>query len=187
MTRDELLVAVREIAGEQRAETFSEAVELAIDLGVREIIETGCWRGSVTDGGSTLILAMLARHNSGTLTSYELEPRHIELARAKTSEYAGNCRFVCGDSVSNLREMITPIRMAYLDSYDYFEGQYEASQQHMLSEVEAILPKFEYPAILLLDDCDLPLGGKAGLAAPFLEQRGWTLRRLAYQRLYFHE
>jgi len=81
-----------------------------------------------------------------------------------------------------------PIDLLYLDSFDYPEGPddalRDASQQHCRNELEAALPFLAPSAIVLIDDGDLPGGGKPRLAKERLAQLGWTCVLDEYQTLW---
>lgn len=187
MNTPELIDRIRQLAGCQRDKSFPVAAQYAIDHGFRHFIETGCYRGIDGDGQSTVILGMLAKHSKGLLHSYELNPDCIKRAEAKACEYLENIQFICGDSVESLSRRIMDIQFAYLDSYDFSAENPMPSQRHQIAEVGAILGKMTRPGLILLDDCDLPHGGKGGLCVPFLEERGWKLIHKDYQRIYVRE
>lgn len=58
------------------------------------------------------------------------------------------------------------------------------SQEHQLKELELALPHMEQGGIILLDDCDLPGGGKGRLSKEYLSEIGATCILDAYQSLW---
>lgn len=169
----------------ERELTFRRACELARDRGMTQIVETGCMRSTTTpnpDGCSTLILGQLAREIGARLTSIDIEPAHVAIASEITKGLDVN--FAVSDSVYALSARASPIDFLYLDSYDWEEEAYMPCQLHQLAELGAAWGKLTALAIVLLDDCTLPHGGKSGLSRMFLLQRGWKLLTSSYQELW---
>lgn len=182
MTLDETLTS---FATSSRLATFSEACRLAAQIGAREIVETGCMRTDRMpnpDGSSTCILGTLARDLKTRLMSIDNAIGHIEDARRYCAELPVD--FNCFDSVRALSTRMRVIDFLYLDSYDFNEARYLDAQTHQLAELGAAFGKLNPRAIVLIDDCDLPRGGKSGLSRHFLALRGWTLRMNMYQQLW---
>ena len=94
-----------------------------------------------------------------------------------------NLHFVCSDSVSFLQNFGKTIDFLYLDSYDFDVDNPFPSQHHHLLEISAAYPFLNENSIVLIDDCDLPHGGKGKLAIQFLMQRGWQVLMSGYQVL----
>ena len=90
-------------------------------------------------------------------------------------------RFVQSDSVSFLASFNKPIDLLYLDSYDFVESDPLPSQQHHLNEIMAAYPFLHENSIVMIDDCDLPHGGKGALAIEYLLMRGWKIYAKHYQ------
>lgn len=63
-------------------------------------------------------------------------------------------------------------------------GIIETSQRHAEREMLAALPLLHPRSLVLIDDADLPGGGKARLARKVLTEAGWTCRLDAYQTLW---
>jgi hypothetical protein len=61
------------------------------------------------------------------------------------------------------------------------------SQQHCLNEVQAALPLIHDRTVILIDDSDLPGGGKPGLAKRELEENGYICVMNKYQSLWTKE
>jgi len=93
---------------------------------------------------------------------------------------------VVSDSINYLREFAEPVDFLYLDSYDYSKTDIEvqrASQQHHLDEFKAIENKLHDNSVVLIDDCNLPGGGKGKLLVEYMTANGWHLLKDAYQVL----
>ena len=76
------------------------------------------------------------------------------------------------------------IDLLYLDSYDYDKRDPEvikASQEHHLNEVKAAESNLHDKSVILIDDCNLPGGGKGRLVIDYLLERGWQVVMSKYQ------
>lgn len=177
-----LLGEIGRRAGTVRRDTFVKAADLAMGMGVKEIVETGCYRGIDGDGQSTLIFTELADFLKGRLISVDLNPEHVERAKAKVP--GGPREIICRDSVEYLSHRTTEIGLLYLDSYDYYHGDPLPSQIHQVAEIGAAWAKLTPKAIVLLDDCNIPGGGKGLFTEKFLLERGFTLVADSYQKLF---
>lgn len=180
-----LLERIAELAEPLRAPTFVKAAEFILTLDNPIIVETGCFRGCTGDGQSTLILALLAKEKNGELLSFELNIGHIEEAEKHLGELGYIVCFVQGDSADTLtRYSPDGIHFAYLDSYDFEEHKALDAQNHQVKEVQILLPKMAQHSAILIDDCDLPLGGKGGLSIPLIIKAGYKETATAYQRFF---
>lgn len=177
---------VYELAGDQRRATFVKAAEFVLSLQSPVIIETGCYRGAACDGQSTLVMAILARETNGSFTSFELHQHNIDKARQLLSDngLSSYANFVIGDSAVTLRQFDRKISFAYLDSYDFEEHKYIDAQSHQLMEFGALLPKMDKTSAILLDDCDLPRGGKGGLSVSAIKASGYIEAMSDYQKFF---
>lgn len=174
--------------GDFRKETWKAAVRTVRQYALRNLVETGCFRGTDADGWSTIILARLAKDVGGRLDSYEINRENIATAKS-VLQSVGLSNFVTfheGDSVLNLARRTQAIDFAYLDSFDCGEGpDYGPCQKHQLAEFEAVLPLFNPKAAVLLDDHIPATGGKTKLTIQRLESLGWQNLATGYQVLYF--
>lgn len=180
---------IRKLTTPDRVESFCKAAQRILDTGTKNLIETGCYRGSGPDGSSTLVLAFIA-HAAGTkLHSYELDPNNIACARAALAKQGMEnvVEFHQGDSITNLALRTEPIGFAYLDSYDCGLDSHLKSQEHQLAELEAVLPRLEKRATILLDDHVPIKGGKTRLSMRKLQARGFLNQHCGYQLLYTTE
>jgi hypothetical protein len=180
----------------RRYQTMSTALELLLERSDRNriIAETGCVRerNDYSAGYSTVLFGeFLARHG-GRLHTVDLSVKNIATCRRLTKRYASQTTYHVGDSVGFLaswqRQQAGPIDLLYLDSFDYPESPddplRDASQQHCRNELEAALPALAASAVVLIDDGDLPGGGKPKLAKERLAQLGWTCVLDDYQTLW---
>jgi predicted O-methyltransferase YrrM len=182
---------------DRRSATFRRAFELLLERtgALRQIVETGCVRekNDFSAGYSTVLFGEFLSRYGGRLESVDVNPRNVELCRKLTGRFTNLITVNLGDSVDFLRAWPhshpkTPIDLLYLDSLDYpiapKDGPREPSQQHCLAELEAALPSLAPAAIVLIDDADLPGGGKARLARERLSQMSWRCVLDDYQTLW---
>lgn len=52
---------------------------------------------------------------------------------------------------------------------------------HHCREIIAAYPWLTPHSVVMIDDCDLPYGGKGKLAIEYLTNRGWVIFRSGYQ------
>jgi hypothetical protein len=95
--------------------------------------------------------------------------------------YMDHITFVESDSVQFLKEFDKEIDFLYLDSFDYEKENPLPSQEHHLKEIQVVYNKLKPESIVMIDDCDLPGGGKGRLAIDFLTARGWKVVFKSYQ------
>ncbi len=170
-----------------RYKTFHSALKLMKKRNVQTIVETGTerWQDSNYcfdgDGGSTIIFANWAKDNGAKMFSVDIDPTHIKYAANNTKEYVDNLSLVLSDSVAFLQNFPTKIDFLYLDSYDYDEKNPDPAQQHCLREIIAAEDKLSPDSIIMIDDCNIPGGGKGYLAIQYLLSRGWFLYKNFHQ------
>jgi hypothetical protein len=184
-----------------RSVTFREAIELLCERTSgenRTIVETGCVRerNDYSAGYSTVIFAGLVERFGGHVHTVDLSARNMALCRRVTRRWSQLISYNVGDSAQYLRAWPAatqgqPIDLLYLDSWDYplaagsdGDGSRAASQVHCLAELEAALPSLHEASLVLIDDGDLPGGGKPLLAKRRLAELGWTRVIDAYQTLW---
>ncbi len=160
-----------------RYETFKTALQLLSKRNVKTIVETGTARCGDTnfdgDGGSTILFGHWATAHQAKMYSVDISPRHLEIARAVTKPYWNNLELALDDSVHFLKHFNGTIDFLYLDSYDYDENNPLPPQEHALKEVLAAYDKLTDTSIIMIDDCNIPGGGKGKKAIEFLENVGW--------------
>lgn len=161
-----------------RFNSFSKAINLAIERNVKIIVETGTarepdnWHG---DGLSTILFGHFCQTFDSRLWTCDIEGEHIEMSRKLSQEYADRITYVVGDSVTFLHNFEGKIDFLYLDSFDSKLEQMEASQQHNLNELKASEDKIHEGTIILIDDYYPQRHGKGGLSVPYLQDKGWKL------------
>lgn len=175
----------RILSSDKRYVTFRYVLDLMTERKVKTIVETGTARYGGTncagDGCSTLIWGTWAKQTGACVYSVDVDPQAIKESRNACGPNKKNIKFVCSDSVAFLEQFNKPIDFLYLDSYDFEISNPEASQQHHLKEIAAAFPLLHENSIVMIDDCDLPYGGKGKLAIQYLLDRGWMIALSAYQ------
>ncbi|MBD5634147.1 MAG: class I SAM-dependent methyltransferase [Candidatus Eremiobacteraeota bacterium] len=180
-----------------RSITFGEAIAVLCERtgADRTIVETGCVRerNDYSAGYSTVVFAQLVESYGGHVYTVDLSRRNMDLCRRITRRYAKHITYGVDDSIAYLSRWATtcagrPIDLLYLDSWDYpiaeDDGSRAASQRHCLGELEAALPFLHARSLVLIDDGDLPGGGKPLLAKRRLSDLGWICLVDAYQTLW---
>lgn len=169
---------------DKRYASFSLILELLEHRKAKTLIETGtarlgdCFWG---DGGSTIIFGDWASQNQAILSSVDINPNAINTAQNFTQAYSQNICFFCQDSIDFLANFEEPIDFLYLDSYDFDFNNPHPSQNHHLLEIQAAYPRLHRNSIVMVDDCDLPHGGKGALIIQFLMEKGWIIVFKGYQ------
>ena len=182
-----------------RFATFSRALELLLERSGsnRAIVETGCVRekNDFSAGYSSVLFGEFLERYGGHLHSVDISERNVVICRKLMRRYARFATVYQSDSIAFLRDWPrlsgdAPIDLLYLDSLDYpvyNEFPREESQQHCLGELEAALSSLSTNAIVLIDDSDLPGGGKPLLAKQRLAELGWHNEIDGYQTLWIRE
>jgi predicted O-methyltransferase YrrM len=186
---DERYLRYRIHPSNSRYETIKTALELMEQRRVKTIVETGTARyggaNFASDGGSTIIYSHYARDHRCQFYSVDINPDSLEVARRAVARalrgIGKNLHFVAQDSVEFLRDFPGQIDFLYLDSYDFDANDPQPSQLHHLREIEAAYPHLTHDTIILIDDCDLPQGGKGKLVIEFLLEKGWKILQSSYQ------
>lgn len=147
------------------------------------IIETGCQRQEedVGAGMSTSLFAEYISRYGGELISVDLVLEHLVRAATYVKKWPeAKVKFAHSDSLLFLREYRSHCDLVYLDSLDYPIGaeagdvqKQKAAQEHCLNELIAIWPALNSQSIVLLDDNQLPGGGKPALAKQYLVDHHW--------------
>jgi len=160
-----------------RYKTFHEALRLISERNVQIIVETGTARCGDTnfdgDGGSTILFAHWAYNHNAQFYSVDNNETHIEIASKVVVPYKNNISFALSDSAIFLQNFDKQIDFLYLDSWDYSEKDPLPAQIHNLKEVMAAYDKLTNTSIIMIDDCNIPGGGKGKLAIEWLLERGW--------------
>jgi len=174
----------------RRRDTFRIVLALLEERGARTLVETGIARQGLEntrgDGGSTVVFGLWAKENSAHLDSVDIDASAVaEASRAIDDLDLRNYVSVhVGDSVQYLSEFKNQVDFLYLDSYDYSRKDteiQERSQQHHLKEFQAIEDRLHGGTVVLIDDCNLPGGGKGKLVIEYMLSNRWKLFHFAYQ------
>ncbi len=149
------------------------------------MVETGTSRnGDLNcegDGCSTLIFGNYARNNGNTFYSVDIDKEALANAKKALREAEPFVYLVEHDSIEFLQNFPTTIDFLYLDSFDFEIDNPTPSQEHHLKEIIAAYPHLGTHSVVMIDDCDLPHGGKGTLAIEFLVNRGWKILKKGYQ------
>jgi predicted O-methyltransferase YrrM len=175
--------------GNCRYVTMQYALQLMEERNAQTIVETGTARYGTryfdSDGGSTIIFSEWARDHQAEFYSIDLSSMNLSAAKDAValyvSDYPDNIHYICSDSIAYLGTFNRPIDFLYLDSFDYELDDPVPSQQHHLKEIKAVYPFLTDTTIIMIDDCDLPGGGKGKLVIEYLLERGWKIVKNHYQ------
>ena len=169
-----------------RFSTFYLVLHMMHERNAKVLVETGCMRlqGKIAytgDGGSTIIFGHWAQLHNAQLYTVDISDNNIHNAQELTKSYHENIHFFVSDSVQFLASFDKQIDFLYLDSFDFEENNPLPSQEHHLKEIQAAYDKLSPHAIIMIDDCALPHGGKGKLAIQFLLSKGWRIIAKHYQ------
>jgi predicted O-methyltransferase YrrM len=174
----------------KRRDTLRAVLDLLDQRNAKNLVETGAARGGLAkskgDGASTVVFGLWASQHDAHLHSVDIDPAATEEAGNAVRELGlqDSVTLVTSDSVAFLESYDKPVDFLYLDSYDYHKTDsaiQQASQQHHLKEIEAIEQRLHDDTVILIDDCDMPNGGKGKLVIDKLTKRGWQVYLSAYQ------
>ena len=174
----------------KRRDTLREVLRLLGERGATTLLETGVARmgleKSKGDGASTIVFGLWAKQNDAHLCSVDIDPEATERAGQAVAkmDLSDSVTLVTSDSVAYLDEFTDMVDFLYLDSYDYHKTDtaiQTASQAHHLKEIEAIEGCLHEDTVILIDDCDMPNGGKGKLVIERLTANGWKVHMSEYQ------
>lgn len=169
------------IKSSQRFHSFKAALNIILQRGFGNIVETGTTR-MVDDWGagmSTYLFGDFAKHYGKHVWTVDILSSAIEICKKVTEEFKDQITYTVGDSVKFLESFESQIDLLYLDSMDCpIEVQADspdllASQNHQLAELKAAWEKLSYHPVILLDDNWFSNGGKAKLSKEFLQQKDY--------------
>ncbi len=170
---------------DKRFVTMNYVLQLMNQRKVRTIVETGTARNGECncrgDGCSSPIWGQWANRNKALVYSVDIDPQAINCSSAACTSYSKRMKFAMSDSVEFLENFNKPIDFLYLDSYDFDSANPTPSQEHHLKEIIAAYPHLHKKSIIMIDDCDLPHGGKGMLAIQYLLDKGWKIGLSGYQ------
>lgn len=174
----------------KRRDTLNEVLRLMDERNAKTLVETGVARMGLAkskgDGASTIVFGLWANKNDAHLYSVDIDPEATKRAGEAVSEMglSDSVTLVTSDSVAYLDEFTDTVDFLYLDSYDYHKTDtaiQTASQEHHLKEIKAIEGCLHDDTIILIDDCDMPNGGKGKLVIERLTAQGWKVHMSEYQ------
>lgn len=174
----------------KRRDTLREVLRLLDERGAKTLVETGVARmgleKSKGDGASTIVFGFWAKQNDAHLYSVDIDPEATERAGQAVTDMdlSDSVTLVTSDSVAYLDEFTDMVDFLYLDSYDYHKSDtaiQTASQDHHLKEIKAIEGCLHEDTVILIDDCDMPNGGKGKLVIERLTANGWKVHMSEYQ------
>lgn len=175
----------------KRRDTFKKSLLLLDRTKAKMIIETGTsregLRGTKSNGAATIVFGKWAKHNGAVVHSVDINERSIAKAQKEVNDQglAESVRIHHSDSVAFLNKFTEPVDFLYLDSYDYSDDREVQikSQEHHLKEFLAIEDLLHQNSIVLIDDCDLPNGGKGKLVVDYMLKKDWRILMNEYQIL----
>ena len=179
----------------KRRITFLKTLEFLSQTNAKIIIETGTSRhgldGARSQGAATIVFGKWAQQNNATLHSVDISEDSVNVAAIEVQNQglSENVNIHLSDSVEFLMNFEHKVDFLYLDSYDYNEDPdiQLKSQLHHLNEFKAIENKLHHNSIVLIDDCDLPGGGKGKLVIEYMKANSWVIVLVNYQVLLVHK
>jgi len=175
----------------KRRDTFLKVLELLEKIKAKVIIETGTSReglhGSKSNGAATIVFGKWAKKNNAFVHSVDISEKSVAAAQKEVDnqDLNSNLKIHLSDSIAFLENYKEPVDFLYLDSYDYDNDPkvQVKSQIHHLKEFEAIENQLHENTIVLIDDCDLPNGGKGKLVVEYMLKKDWKILMKEYQIL----
>jgi len=166
--------------GMDRFYTFKIAMNYYLQYEGKIIVETGTQR-QLHDWGagcSTSLIGKFISEFSPNSKLYSVDISHLNVQISKEiccQNYQSYINWHAEDSITFLKNFNQKIDFLYLDSYDWFpeEPGLTECQKHQLEEMKASLDKMNEKSVILLDDNDLPKGGKSRLTKEFLADNNW--------------
>ncbi len=174
----------------KRRDTLREVLRLLDERNATTLLETGVARmgleKSKGDGASTIVFGLWSKQNDAHLYSVDIDPEATKRAGVAVDAMGlgDSVTLVTSDSVAYLDDFTDTVDFLYLDSYDYHKTDtaiQTASQDHHLKEIKAIEGCLHDDTVILIDDCDMPNGGKGKLVIERLTTQGWKVHMSEYQ------
>ena len=175
----------------KRRDTFLRTMDLLKTTKAKLLIETGTSReglkGAKSNGAATIVFGKWAKENGAFIHSVDININSVDNAQ-KEVDNQGLEQWVKihhSDSLKFLNDFNDKVDFLYLDSYDYSSDPevQKKSQQHHLNEFLAIENQLHENSVVLIDDCDLPNGGKGKLVIDYMLKKGWKIHKESYQVL----
>jgi len=179
----------------KRRDSFRKTLTLLDSIKAKTIVETGTSReglhGAKSNGAATIVFGKWAKNNGAILHSVDISEKSIENSQMEVDKQglSSVVHLHLSDSLEFLKKFDRAIDFLYLDSFDYSDdiAIQKQSQEHHLKEFQLVEDKLHKKSIVLIDDCDLPNGGKGKLAIEYMEGKGWKKYMDAYQVLLVRE
>lgn len=179
----------------KRRDTFKKVLQLLDSIDAKVLVETGTSReglnGAKFQGAATIVFGKWAKENDALLDSVDISEESVRVAQIEVNAQKLNkhVKIHTSDSLIFLRKFNQKVDFLYLDSYDYSSdvSVQQKSQEHHLLEFVAIEDQLHEDSIVLIDDCDLPGGGKGKKVIEFMKSKGWKVLMNEYQVLLVHE
>lgn len=175
----------------KRRNTFQLVLKIISERNAKILVETGTSReglkGTKSNGSATFVFGKWAKINNAKLFSVDISEDSIKNAKKMITSEGLNeyVDFQLSDSVKFLAKFDKQVDFLYLDSYDYSNDKEVqiASQIHHLNEFKAIENQLHSKTVVLIDDCDLPGGGKGKMVVEYMLTKGWYVELSEYQIL----
>ncbi len=175
----------------KRRNTFLKTLELLDGIKAKTIIETGTSRkglhGAKSNGAATIVFGKWAKLHNAHVHSVDISEESVKnaLKEVKAQGLESHVTLHLSDSIAFLKDFNEKVDFLYLDSYDYSnDPQVQIkSQLHHLVEFKAIESRLHENSIVLIDDCDLPNGGKGRMVVEYMLGKDWKILMKAYQIL----
>ncbi len=175
-----------------RRDTFVETLRLLEQRNGKLIVETGTSRDGLKnthgDGAATIVFGKWAQRHGGRVISVDISEDSLKGSQEGLNDENLNnvVTLELSDSIAFLENFDQKIDLLYLDSYDYSlhdEEIQRKSQEHHLKEFIAVEKNLHDDTIILIDDCDLPGGGKGKVVVEHMLKKDWVIVTNAYQIL----
>lgn len=152
------------------------------------IVEIGTMRDANKGGGhSTYKFGEYCSRFGGKLYTVDILEQAIDFSISKTTNYQPWIEYIVSDSTKFLKNFDKKIDLLYLDGFDSTPGKEKVASKKQLEEIKYAAPKLADDCIVLLDDTELPMGGKASLSSKYLIKNGFKLKIDGYQQVYVRE
>lgn len=179
------ILSQRIMRDDKRYKSFLLILEMLKQRNAKVLVETGTARlgdrNCKGDGCSTMIFGDWAKQNDAVLYSVDIDPKAISAAITATRAFGEHVQPTCDDSVEYLEKFPAQIDFLYLDSYDFDFANPLPSQLHHKKEIIAAYPHLAENCIVMIDDCDLPHGGKGKYIIEYLLNLNWKIIYSGYQ------
>lgn len=180
----------------KRRDTFRLSLKLLHQIQAKTVVETGTSReglkGAKSNGAATIVFGKWAKENGAFLYSVDISEESVTNAQKEVDrQHLQNViKIHHSDSLEFLKTFDQGVDFLYLDSYDYSHTDVaiqKKSQEHHLLEFQAIEAYLHGNSVVLIDDCDLPNGGKGKLVIAYMLKNGWKILAESYQVLLVRE